>query len=265
VPALGMMWLAAFTVSWLDWGIAWLQPVGNWNGAFWLNSRSHFGQFNSFAVPATVSWFGAITIWLCLVLRWVRRRWPDIGVAGLLAVALGFPVLLDFVLESALIRLGLYAYGGSVPALTLFPGHYYSLPIWQPLLLGPVMGLAASLVYFVNDRGQTVTERGIDRVYVSDRAKAWLRFLALSGGINMLVVVYSVTWGLFTLNPNYQWSKDVVNRSYIRGSICGQGTSVACPAAGLPVSRGAHGLIVAPSGDLKFHGEIVGHIGLTYK
>jgi hypothetical protein len=186
-------------------------------------------------------------------------------VAGLLAVALGFPTVLDVVLEIGLIRLGLYYPGGEIKGLTLFSGHYYSFPIWEPLVLGPVMGLAASLVYFVNDCGQTVTERGIDRVHASDRVKGWLRFLALSGGINVLVVVYSVTWGLFTLNPNYQWSKDVVNRSYIRGGICGPGTNVACPAAGLPVPRGSNGLIVAPNGDLKFHGQIVGHIQLTYK
>jgi hypothetical protein len=164
-----------------------------------------------------------------------------------------------------LIRLGLYFYGGGIPGLTLFSGHYYAVPIWDPILLGITMGLVGALVYFVDDRGNIVTERGIDRIHASDRAKGWLRFLALTGGVNLLTLGFTVAWGLFTLSPNFQWSKDVVNRSYFRGGLCGQGTNVACPAAGLPVPRGANGLIVAPNGDLTLHGQVVGHVQLKYK
>jgi hypothetical protein len=281
VGAFGMMWLAAFTIYWMDWAVGWLQPVGNWTGAYWVNRGSWYNfipgwrapngqafyELNSFGIPAAIAWYGLITIWLCKLMGSVHRRRPNIGVAGLLGVALGFGILIDFVLEVVLIRLGLYTWGGFIPGWTLFEGHYYNLPLWEPLLLGPTMGLCAALVYFKDDRGNIVTERGLDRVRVSDRTKGWLRFFALAGAINLLTLIYSAAWGLTTLAPGFQWSNDVVNRSYLRGGLCGEGTDFACPADGMPLVRGpdGNGFRVAPNGDLIRHGKIVGHVDLRYR
>jgi hypothetical protein len=184
---------------------------------------------------------------------------------AMLLVACGAGIVVDLILEVALIRLGLYFYGGYIPGITLFSGHYYQVPIWEPVILGPAMGLFAALVHFVDDRGQTLVERGLDRIQASDRTKSWLRFLAFTGAVNVIILTYCLVFGVFTLHPDYQWSKDIVNRSYLRGDLCGEGTGIACPAPGLPVPRRSGGLHVAPNGDVVHGGRVIGHVPLNYK
>ena len=279
IPALGMMWLASPTIYWLDWLINWGQQGGNWSGAFWVNMGSWYNfipgwiapngekvyELSSIGIPVVIVWIGLFSVAICAVLRKVSSRWPNMGKVGLVGIAIAFSAVLDLVAEIVLIRTGMWTYGGAIPSLTLWSGHYYQFPLYETAILAPVMGFMGAIVYFTDDRGRTVVERGIDRIHASKRQKGWLRFLAFAGALNLLLFLYSVIWGLFTLQPGFQWTKDVVDRSYFRGGICGEGTKFACPAEGLPIPRGSKGFYVAPNGDLIMHEKVVGHVELKYR
>ena len=65
-----------------------------------------------------------------------------------------------------------------IKPLTLWYGHYYQFPIYEAVFSGLWWAALACLGYFLNDKGQTIAERGIDRVQVSTKRKAWIRWAA---------------------------------------------------------------------------------------
>ena len=90
--------------------------------------------------------------------------------------------------------------------------------------------------YFRNDRGQTIVERGIDRLKVGDRAKQTVKFFAIYGAIHLgFVVLYMIPrqWFATHSDPfpeNY--------KSYMINDMCTSGTDgKTCPGPGVPMPR----------------------------
>jgi hypothetical protein len=131
------------------------------------------------------------------VMRRAKARWPGLGTAGIIGVAMVFCMAFDFVLETIWMRLGIYTYAGSIRWLTLFSGHYYQFPIYEVVFAGGMFTAFACVRYFQNDKGLSVAERGVDELRVSRRARTSLRFLAIVGIINVLMLV--------TYNLPMQW------------------------------------------------------------
>jgi hypothetical protein len=172
----------------------------------------------------------------CYVMRRAKVRWPHIGTVGLLATCFGFFVVFDLIAESLWMRLGFYAYPGSISWLTLFHGHYYQFPIYE-LVLAPALYTAwAACRHFRNDKGQTFAERGIDRVGVAGTKKTGLRFLALVGICNLIFVLYMIPVAIAGLYAS-PWPEDITTRSYFMDGICGPGTPYACSGPGIPIPR----------------------------
>jgi hypothetical protein len=136
-----------------------------------------------------------------------------------------------------MIRLGLYAYPGAIPGWTVNQGKYYQFPIYQVVLTSGLFTAWASIRYFRNDKGQTIAERGIERVQAGPRAHTGLRLLALIGVCNaVFAVVYIVPSQFFALHAG-AWPKDIVDRSYLTDGLCGPGTTYACPGSDVPIPR----------------------------
>lgn len=90
--------------------------------------------------------------------------------------------------------------------------------------------------YFRNDRGQTIVERGIDRLKVGDRAKQTVKFFAIYGAIHLgFVVLYMIPQQWFATHSdpfpeNY--------KSYMINDMCTSGTDgKTCPGPGVPMPR----------------------------
>ena len=205
-----------------------------------------------FVVSAYVFWVFGFSMISAAVMRRTRARWPRLGTLGLLAASFVVIFVIEFTLELICMRMGIFAYGGSIEKITFFYGHFYQFPITEGLCCAIVFTLWGSFIYFRDDRGFTIAERGIDRlVGVSARRTTWLRFLALAGALNVLFIVgYNLPeqWVSTHADP---WPADIANRSYLDEGVCGPGTAYAC-GAGRPIPVGAvvgaDGRLVVPPG-----------------
>jgi hypothetical protein len=83
---------------------------------------------------------------------------------------------------------------------------------------------------------------------MGDKTRVAVRVLAAGGFLNVVFAAYNLVFGLMVIEPGARWTQDVVDRSYLRGGLCGEGTPYACPGADLPLPRGDGGSYVDPSG-----------------
>jgi hypothetical protein len=185
-----------------------------------------------------------LALWL---LRAIKARRPTMGVLGTAATIILLLTIIDTIIETILLRLGVYAYPGGIRAITLYAGHTYQLPLSEPFFFaGLGLGAAALLSHFRDDRGQTLVERGLDRVRVSGRGRQGIRFLAIFGAIHLAFVV-------FYFVPN-QWLATHAGpfprgyRSYMINGMCAYPgghsvpqtrgvTGVPCPGPGVALPR----------------------------
>jgi hypothetical protein len=87
-------------------------------------------------------------------------------------------------------------------------------------------------MFYLDDRGNTIMERGIEEMKVSRRQRDALRALAVTGAVTITFLVYNVCFLWVsqlenTTTPDYP--------SYMRDGICGPGTGYPCPATGTPI------------------------------
>jgi hypothetical protein len=153
-----------------------------------------------------------------------------------------------------LLPLGIVSYPGAISWLTINHGHYYQYPVYEGVMGGVFFASYACLRYFKNDKGQSVAERGIDEVKVTQKKKSGLRVLALVGIVNtLMLILFSIPVQFFALHAD-PWPQDVVKRSYLTDGFCGPGTTYACPGPAIPIPRpdSAHvstdGKLVVPAG-----------------
>jgi hypothetical protein len=151
--------------GWDRWVPGWMAPHGNlvaepivWDLPFYV-----WGGFGMMAVG-------------CWFLRKVKARRPSLTIFQMLLVAFFFGFVFDSVVEPLVwILPGAWTWPGAISWLTLFHGHYYQFPIYEGVLSGLWWAALACFRYFQNDKGQTIAERGIERVRVSV-GWPWLAF-----------------------------------------------------------------------------------------
>jgi hypothetical protein len=253
--------LAFQSMWWQDTFANLLQPVVVFNSAFfnlggwnphipgWLSQHGNL-------TAAPLLWDPFIYIYAFLgpalvgaaLLRKAKARWPALGKFGLVAVAYGFFVICDLIMEPLLwLPWGMYTYASVIPSLTLFYGHYYQFPVYEAILWPACWTIFAAVLFFKDDNGQTVVERGIERLRVTPRQKTWVRGLAYCGGVNLVVFVYSCVHIVLSAYTG-PWPEDIQNRSYFSYQ-CGPRTTYACPSPRVPIRR-PDSMNVDPAGNL---------------
>jgi hypothetical protein len=204
--------------------------LGSWTSQIpgWTSPNAHRMPEPLVGIGGLYLWgfFGG-TVLCCLVMRAVRRRFPNIGTAGLIAVAIGTWFVLDFV-EVALMALGLWHYGGAWADYSIFPDSRLKFPLYEPVFVGLFLGASSCMRFFLDDRGRTVAERGIDQVNVTGGKATVLRLLAIIGMLNVLyAALYNGPMQFFNMKAD-PWPQDVVSRSYLTNGLCGPGTPYEC-------------------------------------
>ena len=239
-----------FTFNSYQWNMgSWVADVPGWQSI----AAGHPGAMQAYPVMFLIPLYAyalfTVTLLCTALMRRAKSRWPSLGNLALLLGCWAFASLIAFVAEGLWLRLGFYGYWEGIPSLTAFHGHYYQLPIYESALLGLWWTTFAALMYFRNDKGETLAERGIGEVKTGQTA---LRFLAIVGVASCIyMVAYNIPYQWFNMRTA-RWPSDVQKRSYFTNGICGPGTDQACPSPNLPISRegGVHfdpaGRLVVP-------------------
>jgi hypothetical protein len=265
----GLIAIAAISVSWHDPISAYAQPWFTYNSYMvnfgsWVAGVPGMSAFHApgamvvepifFINSAYVYIFVGVAAFGAWVMRSVRARYPSIGNASLIGVCLLVVVVFDIILEGLIfLPLAVFEYpGGHWPLF--FADEYHKYPLQEMITIVPVFTTAACLKFFLDDRGNSIADRGIDQIRGGSGKKLAMRLLATVAFLNMaMLLFYTVPNTVMSINQP-AWPRDLQERSYLTNGVCGAGTDRSCPGPGTPIVRqgapylGPDGRMVIPPG-----------------
>jgi hypothetical protein len=269
----GKMLIACATLFWLDTYVNALAPftlynahipnLGSWNNFIPYLLTPSFSYPHGERIVEPIIWTGpcyvyavfGFSVLLSFFMRKMKERWPALTRVQLIGLAFVMAAVGDLISESIWLRSGIYIFNG-VPTpswLTLFDGKYYQFPLVEPIVMGAIWCAFACLRYFKNDKGQTVAERGVEKLKVSPQMKTGISLLATIGVFNLAAIVLGVLPMISWSVHQRPWPADVINRSYFLNNLCGPGTEYACPGSDVPIPH-LNSPHVGPDG--KLHGVV---------
>jgi uncharacterized protein DUF5135 len=210
---------------------------GSWPG--WISPNANYLPESLFiTIPGYVALVFSQVVLVLWILRKIKARRPRLGVGASVAIIFFGLIAVDTIIETLLLRSGIYAYPGGIRTITLFAGHTYQVPMSETVLFGGVaLGAIACLSHFRDDRGQTVVERGLDKLRIGAKSKQLIKFLAIFGAVHLaFLVLYMVPQQWFAVHSG---PFPAGYKSYMINNMCaagGDGTS--CPGPGVPMPRG---------------------------
>jgi hypothetical protein len=249
-----------YTGIWFSYN-TYLLNLGSWVNQVpgWLS----FGQPGAqvaepilLVAPIYMTAFFGGTVFGCWATRRLGQRFPSWGPGRRLAGCFVVMVCFDFVVEGLIMMpLGIYTYGGGV-GLSLFPNTYHKFPLHQAFSAAALWTGFVALRYFRNDKGETLSERGLSEIRAGTARKTALRFLALLATMSLTInATFSIPDALFVAPRSSVWPKAIQQKSYFTMRMCGAGTDRMCPGPGVPNFRGPntahldpHGNLVVPAG-----------------
>lgn len=183
---------------------------------------------------------------------WLMRAWknrrPNTSFGRLLVVGVFGAFLFDLLLELPAVFLQVWAYPGAIRAWSVWPGTPHQFPIYEAPLFGLTTFLWACVLYFKDDRGQMMCERGVDRLKLSAGKKTFLRYLALMGLFQTIFITsYFMPIWWFSMRAD-AWPDSLP--AHLRNNICGPGSDVMCPGKGVPYFRAKEGILITPDGKM---------------
>ncbi len=209
---------------------------GSWPG--WMSPNGNYLPESLFiTIPGYVALVFSQVVLVLWMLRRIKARRPQLGTtASVVFIFVGL-VVVDTIIETVLLRSGIYAYPGAIRSITLFAGHTYQVPLSETVLFGGVaLGAIACLSHFRDDRGHTVVERGLDKIRVGAKSKQLVKFLAIFGAVHLaFLVLYMVPQQWFALHSGPFPSG---YKSYMINNMCASGSDgKTCPGPGVPMPR----------------------------
>lgn len=210
--------IGGLSVCWLDTAINYFRPIVLYN-AYMLNQGSWSSHIPGWASTAQSTpepllfvvglygwWFLLFSVAFCAVARRLKRRWPQIGIGGLILAGIAVLSALDAVLELAFVFSGLYVYAAVIPGWTLWQGTVRQFPLYGPLILGVLCTAVAVLRYDAGERRYSFVERGADDLPVPIKMRTLIRVLAIIGFMNVVfVTAVAVHWwiGVYAEQPAF--------------------------------------------------------------
>ena len=244
----GMLVLAAMPLSLYDAASAFHQPWFTYNSYFvnFGNPLVEIPGWRSFNEPgAMLPWPGLWVIAFypcffvgtvkfgCFLMNSFKKRWPAISSAKALGMLFASFVVLDILVEGAMMSMGWYDETGW-PSIDL-PGPYGHNPARNFILLAFLGTVYTSIWYFRNDRGLTFAERGVERVRQPVKAQV-MRLLATVAVLQIFFhLCYNVPMVILTdISPKSSWHQQMIDNSFLNDHICGAGTPRLCPGQTTP-------------------------------
>jgi hypothetical protein len=137
-------------------------------------------------VPGYTCLVFAQVVLVLFLLRKFTARFPRTGPIGkVVFIVIGLTII-DTIIESTILRTGVYAYPGGIRSITLFAGHTYQVPMSETFLFGGLaLGAVACLSHFRDDHGRTIVERGLGRVNSGVKRRQGIKFLAIFGAMHL--------------------------------------------------------------------------------
>jgi hypothetical protein len=239
-----VLMIAWILVYWQDPLLNYLRPtffystelinLGSWTSRVpgWMSPRGHLLAEPIVWAGSVYAWFLFASMLTCAAMKTAKRRWPNLGVLGLMGAGWASMFLFDLIIEVIFVRTHLYTYAATVKVLTLWPGTWNQFPIYESILWGGVMAMTGFLRYFRDDRGRSVVERGVDQLSVTTGKKNILRILAVAGCLNVMFVFgYNLPIQVFNLHVD-----DTVEvPTWMSSGICGDDTPYDCPGPDTPI------------------------------
>lgn len=246
----GLFVFCFILIYWQDPFLNYTVTISTYNAQFfnlgaWTESVPGWMSPRGSLMAEALIWSGpcylAFTFTICVGACWLMRKFkawrPQTGNFGMFMFCFAAFMVIDFIAETIYMRSATYTYAGVIPELTMFYGHYYQFPIYEVVIGGFTWAVWASLRYFKNDKGHTIAERGVDELRISQKRKTFVRFLALSGALNLaFLFLYNVPHNLIAPHTG-PWPQDIQERSYLTNGFCGPDTTWACNAPNVPIPR----------------------------
>ena len=265
----GLIAVAGVSLAFQDPISSWAQPWFTYNSSMlnfgsWVADMPGMSAFHApgamvdepvlFVFAAYAYIFVAVAAFGSWIMRRTRKRYPRIPAPALICVCLGVMAVVDVVLEGMIfLRLGVFEYPGGHWALWGQHG-YAKYPLEETITIAPVFTAAACLRFFLDDRGHTLVERGLDELHAPARRQLALRVLATVAFLNVaMALLYTLPNPALSINQP-SWPRGLQQRSYLTDGVCGAGTDRVCPGPATPVVRsggiylGPNGRAVVPSG-----------------
>jgi Spirocyclase AveC-like len=259
----------------------WIDPVGNYFGhwivynAYLPNRGSWVAEvpgWNAYAAPGAttvepfpflpgmyITLFFLMTVLVSKLMGWMRGRWPHWSSTRIMATAFVAGLVLDIPIEAfGFMPLGFWEFPGAGHQLVIFPDSYHAFPLHLAALASALWTGFGALRFFRNDRGETVAERGLSEIKLGTGRKNVVRYFAMFGAANAVMLGYVLPATIFIGSHTSSWPADLQQRSYFLDGVCGDGTDRLCPQAGLPNPRGndsidrtsTDGTLRLPNGEL---------------
>jgi Spirocyclase AveC-like len=211
---------------------SWANSVPGWST---YGTPGHMLVEPILVIPALYVYFFWIAATLgSRLMRATKRRWPQLGTAGVVAICFGAVLGIDLVLEGLLwMPGGLWALPGGHGSV-LFAGSYDQFTANEWILVSLTLTAGACVRYFVDDRGRSIAERGSERLHgrIGVRALAARRVLATVGVMQVVMLCcYTLPQTLISASPA-AWPAALQKRSYFTDGLCGPATPRACPGTG---------------------------------
>jgi hypothetical protein len=239
-PTLGVFVLAWLLAAWQDVGVNAVRPVFGYNGGFF--NMGTWGEFIPGWVekgaenPQPLIYFLASYIVLTplaimgidKLIETVRRRFPRINRAGVIAFMIVLFTFLCITLEQFFHRIGAWHYLRVNADWAILPGTMYQFPLYEGIFFGGVVTVLSIGIYCFRDKdGLMITDRGIERLGDSK----WIpvvRILALTAVFNLIMMVFMLGFNFVNQHADTQPPAEDIP-SYVHHDMCGIGNNPPCP------------------------------------
>jgi len=149
---------------------------------------------------------------------------------------LGFCIF-DLIIESIILRTGMFIYPSTIPALTLFAGKTYQFPVYEIASWAGTYTALACVHFFRNDKGETWADRNFDSLSIPTPLRKVARWLAIMGLCQIgMLFTYNIPYTYWALYGG-KFTVTEQTAPWLTAGLCGPSTSYDCPGPGVPFAR----------------------------
>lgn len=239
-------WLVFFQEPFMNWSnLQFLYATTFVNFGFWGPHVPGWTLPNAQLIPVPLV-YGMAYLWMLGFGAWAgsrymsrqRRKDPNRGPWRIILQTFAVMVLVDFIVESLMVRTQLINYPRTIPSLTLWAGTDHQFPIYEMLAWPGTFIIISSLHFFRDDLGRSWAERGIDQLRIrSERLKTFFRFAAIAGACQLAILVaFNLPYQLYGQHAGPVPQKQL-HQPWRMGGVCGPGTAYNCGGPGVLMPR----------------------------